>query len=83
MPSQTQPPKNMQPGARSVSGSGLADGAFGQPTNGEGRIVPPGANFFPQGPAEVSYYNGATPPPAGGGQREAMQTKSMPMERGK
>jgi hypothetical protein len=74
-----KPPNEMSPGAREVPGSSLAAGAFGQPVEIAGDIAPPGLEWKPKGPASVLYYNGAKPPPAGGGAREAMQIKSKPM----
>jgi hypothetical protein len=74
-----KPPKEMSPGSREVPGSSLAAGAFGQPVEIAGDVSPDGLVWKPQGPSSVLYYNGATPPPAGGGMREKMQIKSKPM----
>ena len=77
-----KPPANLSPGTRSNAGSSLTPGAFGQPVEIAGDFAPAGVDFHPQGPARVNYYNGAQPPPVGGGGKAASQIKSGPMERG-
>lgn len=73
----TQPPKYMQPGTRSVAGSGLSVDALGQNADGCNQFMPADVNLHPGGPAEVQYYNGAQPPPAGGAAKKVIKT--MPM----
>jgi hypothetical protein len=72
----------MKPGSASTEGPGLASGSFGtrEPGADLAPIVPEGqgvAVFNPGGPSpgidSVTYYNGAKPPPVGGGHRPAGQ----------
>ena len=74
-----KPPANLSPGARETPGSSLAKGAFGQPVEIAGDFAPAAVNFHPKGPSKVNYYNGAQPPPVGGGGKAASQIKSGPM----
>jgi hypothetical protein len=77
----TPKPATMVPGARNVTGSGLAPNAYGMQLDEIGEFVPADVNLHPSGPPSVSYYNGATPPPVGGGGRAAKAIKSGPMGR--
>lgn len=79
---QTPAPPNMVPGAASTEGPGLAPGSFGTRVPGADLAgpVPDGqgaAVFEPGGPGmmikTVNFYNGAEPPPIGGGGRPASQ----------
>ena len=62
---QASTPNYVKPGNRSVAGSGLTDQALGMNNDGM-KVMPDGINLYPGGPSEVTYYNGAQEPPAGG-----------------
>ncbi len=83
---QTPAPPSMKPGAVSVEGAGRAPGSFGTRDPGSDLAGPvpddTGANvFFPGGMSpginEVTDYNGATPPPAGGGGKAMRNVKAV------
>ena len=57
-------PSYMQPGARSVEGSGV-DGSFPKMKQGLGELTPPGFVSYPTGAASVSYSQGAATPAIG------------------
>lgn len=57
-------PNYMQPGVRSVEGSGVKD-SFPKMKVGLGELTPPGFVSYPNGPASVSYAQGAANVPVG------------------
>lgn len=83
---QTPAPPNQKPGAVSTEGPGLAPGSFGTRVPGAdlAPVVPAdqGANVFTPGGSsmairEVTFYNGATPPPVGGGGNPARNVRKV------
>lgn len=76
---ETPAPKNMKPGAQSITGSGLTPDAFGMPQKDLPAFMPADVSTDPSGPSSVNFYNGAKPAYAGGGVRESKQVKSGPM----
>lgn len=83
---QTPTPPNMKPGSLSSEGAGLTSGAYGRiaPGSDLAPIVPadqgvgvfnPGGGTLTAKP--VTFYNGAQPPPVGGGGRPAMQVRKV------
>lgn len=83
---QTPAPPNMKPGAQSTEGAGLAPGSFGKREPGAdlAPVVPAdqGANVFTPGGGsmaihEVTFYNGANPPPVGGGGKPARSVRKV------
>lgn len=79
MSTPTPAPKNMSPGAQSITGSGLSPDAFGKPMEALPAFMPSDVSTDPKGPASAEYYNGAQPAYAGGAVRESKQIKSGPM----
>lgn len=81
---QTPAPPNMKPGAVSTEGPGLAPGSFGTRVpgadlapvvpddQGAGVFTPVGMNIN-----TVNFYNGATPPPIGGGGTAARSVRKV------
>ena len=80
---QTPTPPSMKPGAVSTEGPGLASGAFGTRVPGAdlAPVVPAdqGANVFNASGSmmvkTVEFYNGAAPPPVGGGGNPARSVR--------
>ena len=73
----TPAPKYMQPGTRSVAGSGVTIDALGMEQNRCPQFMPDGVELYPTGPSQVQYYNGAQPPPVGGAINVKVMSKPM------